>query len=169
MVVDRSTTNPRKTAGIGKSGKVSKIPRKRRKTGKNRIFPLFPMPVVFRGLVVERSSTTHFAQNFKLYPMALSKTRLNRGLWYLKNTLFLFRYGFLAYYTHEIKWELSSMQYGLGYPNHQRDNPQCFVRKRKIGSTPVRILFGLGIFAVRIDMRVVKIDKTLIDTMVHCE
>jgi hypothetical protein len=107
------------------------------KREKNRIFPLFPMPAVFRGLVVERSSIFAFAQNFKLYPMALSKTRLNRGLWYLKNTLFLFRYGFLAYYTHETKWGHSSMQYGLGYQNHQRDNPQCFVRKRKKGSIPV--------------------------------
>jgi len=78
--------------------------------------------------------------------MALSKTRLNRGLWYLKNALFHFRYGFLACYTHEIKWEYSSMQYGLGYQNHQRNNPQCFARKRKIGSTPVRILFGLGVY-----------------------
>ena len=125
---------------VKKCEKYLKNDEKREK--KNRIFSLFPIPVVFLGLVVERSATTDFAQNFKLYPMALSKTRLNRGFWYLKNTLFLFRYGFLAYYTHEIKWEHSSMQYGLGYQNHQRDNPQCFVRNRKIGSTPVWIIFG---------------------------
>jgi hypothetical protein len=123
VVDDRSATNPRKTTGIRKSEKMCKTPQKRRKTRKNHIFSLFLMPVVFRGLVVERSSTTHFAQNFKLYPMALSKIRLNRGFWYLKNTLFLLRYSFLAYYTHEIKWGHSSVQHGLGYQNHQRDKP----------------------------------------------
>ncbi len=74
-----------------------------------RYFSFFPMPVVFRGLVVERSLSTYFVQNFTLFPMAFSKNRSSKGFGYLKNTGFRSVRGFLAYFEGEITWECSSM------------------------------------------------------------